>query len=176
MRCEKCGQEFPSQDYFKENIAGSICTNCFAALPPEEQQTLLAQAPAVPVNRPSHSPWRRILAIAVPVLIVCVIGYFLYPRLKTSEDSLIIANEEDFSCKGRFEFELNASGKLEPVLVKAGRLVLFRTDQTIVGGAGKAGEAYRWDKNLKLKKVGKFDLKKTNEELFKEYGVNGSAK
>ena len=176
MRCEKCGQEFPSQFYFKENIAKPICTNCFAALPPEEQQTLLAQAPAVTVNRPSHSPWRKALAIAVPILIVCVIGYFLFPRLRTSEDSLIIANGEDFSFKGRFEFELNASGKLEPVLVKAGRLVLFRTDQTIVGGAGKAGEAYRWDKNLKLKKVGKFDLKITDAELFKEYGVNGSAK
>jgi hypothetical protein len=59
MCCEKCGQEFPSQFYFKENIARPICTNCFAALPPEEQQTLLAQAPAVPVNRPSHSSWRK---------------------------------------------------------------------------------------------------------------------
>ena len=176
MRCEKCGQEFPSQFYFRENVAKPICTNCFAALPPEEQQTLLAQAPAVTVNRPSHSPWRKALAIAVPILIVCVIGYFLFPRLRTSEDSLIIVHGEGASVRGKVTVRLTPSGNYEPELVKAGRLVLFRTDQTIVGGAGKAGEAYRWDKNLKLKKVGKFDLKKTNEQLFKEYGVSGSAK
>lgn len=176
MRCEKCGQEFPSQDYFKENIAKPICTNCFAALPPEEQQTLLAQIPAVPVNRPSPSPWRKILAIAVPILIVCVIGYFLYPLLRTSEDSLIIVNGERYSVRGKIWVRLTPSGNYEPELVKAGRLVLFRTDQTIPGGSGKAGEAYRWDKELNLKKVGKFDLKKTDEELFKEYGVKEGAK
>ena len=176
MRCEKCGQEFPSQFYFKENIARPICTNCFAALPPEEQETLLAQAPAVAANRPSHSPWRKILAIAVPILIVCVIGYFLLPRPRISADSLVIINGERASVQGTVEFGFTPSGNFGPMIVKEGRLVLFRTDQTIVGGAGKAGEAYRWDKNLKLKKVGKFDLKKTDEELVKEYGVNGSAK
>jgi len=176
MRCEKCGQEFPSQFYFRENVAKPICTNCFAALPPEEQQTLLAQAPAVTVNRPSHSPWRKALAIAVPILIVCVIGYFLFPRPRTSADSLVIINGERVSVQGTVEFGFTPSGDFGPKIVKAGRLVLFRTDQTIPGGSGKAGEAYLWDKDLKLKKVGKFDLKKTDEELVKEYVVEASAK
>jgi len=176
MRCEKCGQEFPSQFYFKENVAKPLCTNCFAALPPEEQETLLAQAPAVAANRPSHSPWRKILAIAVPILIVCVIGYFLFPLLKTSEDSLIIVHGEGASVRGKVTVRLTPSGNYEPELVKAGRLVLFRTDQTIPGGSGKAGEAYRWDKDLNLKKVGKFDLKKTDEELFAEYGLKKDTK
>lgn len=176
MRCEKCGQEFPSQYYFKENIARSICKQCFAGLPPAEQETLLAQAPGVPVNRPSHPRWLKALAIAVLILIVCVIGYFVSPWRRTAEDSLIIVNGERSSVRGKISFRLSPSGDYEPELVQAGRLVLFRTDQTIPGGTGRAGEAHRWDKDLKLKKVGKFDLKKTDEELFAEYGLKASAK
>jgi hypothetical protein len=75
--------------------------------------------------------------------------------------------------RGKVEIRLNPSGGYEPVIVKPGRLVLFRTDQTIPGGTGKAGEAYRWDKDLNLTRVGKFDLKKTDEELYKDYGLKG---
>jgi hypothetical protein len=81
MRCEKCGQDFPSPLYFKENTARPICSSCFATLPPEEQQALLAKTPALPENRPSPFPWRRVTAIAILVVVACVIGYFLFPLL-----------------------------------------------------------------------------------------------
>lgn len=38
MKCEKCGNEYPSQYYF---ATPTICNDCFQKLPPEEQEKLL---------------------------------------------------------------------------------------------------------------------------------------
>lgn len=35
MRCDKCGESFPSTFYFKTD---TVCINCFKLLPPEEQK------------------------------------------------------------------------------------------------------------------------------------------
>jgi uncharacterized protein YbjQ (UPF0145 family) len=38
MKCEKCGQDFPSVYYFKTD---TVCSDCFKKLTPEEQQAAI---------------------------------------------------------------------------------------------------------------------------------------
>jgi hypothetical protein len=38
MKCEKCGQDFPSVYYFNTD---TICTDCFKKMTPEEQQAAI---------------------------------------------------------------------------------------------------------------------------------------
>ena len=68
-----------------------------------------------------------------------------------------------------------------PLLWDPGMVVLFRTTETVKplpalkvpeGETGKAGEAYVVTDDYKLRKIGEFDLKKSDQELaprFMEY-------
>jgi len=63
--------------------------------------------------------------------------------------------------------EMGGIGKIEikygkSQIWKHGQIVLFRCDATIRGQSGKEGMAYRLDKNLRLDKMGTFDLEKSN--------------
>ena len=40
MKCQKCGNDYPSQYYF---ATPTICTDCFRKLPPDEQQQIMNQ-------------------------------------------------------------------------------------------------------------------------------------
>lgn len=40
MKCQKCGNEYPSQYYF---ATPTICTDCFRKMPPDEQQQVMQQ-------------------------------------------------------------------------------------------------------------------------------------
>jgi len=120
-----------------------------------------------------ESRWGNPLVIAALVLLAVLIGvggYFVY-RTSKAEDSLIIVNGDQVAVAGAIEVQFDATFQAQMVIVKPGRLVLFRTDTTIEGGSGKAGESYRWDENLQLQRVGTFDTTETDDELFLQYGV-----
>ena len=72
--------------------------------------------------------------------------------------------------EGTTTYRLDPStGKLEPYLLKAGTIYLFRRSGSYRDAEATAGDMYRIDAAGKLGKVGVFDLKKTDEELAKQY-------
>lgn len=101
--------------------------------------------------------------------IVCGV-YFLIKNIN-SEDSIVIINGDNVSIRGKISFQLNDMGKMEPVIIEEGRLVLYRSADTLPSLIVNQGECFRWDKNLNLYKVGTFDTSKTNDELARFYGI-----
>jgi len=65
--------------------------------------------------------------------------------------------------------------KAEPELWVPGRTVVFRTDSEVPGApkpaAGKAGKIYRFNDNLELEEVDKFDPKTPNDTLAYHFGT-----
>ena len=50
-----------------------------------------------------------------------------------------------------------------------GAVLLFRTTETLHGETGKAGDAYVIDEKKKLRKIGEFDTKKSDDALTEAY-------
>ena len=164
MRCEKCLRDFESLHDFADVPGPRLCRECFAAMPPGDRPFDAATS-----ERGSlHPSWRMVALFAVLLFLVCATGWGIYRFLQT-EDSIVVVNDDRISIAGEVEIGHDAFGRIRPVIVKEGRLVLFRTDQTIAGGAGRAGEAYRWDDELKLRHVGSFDLALSNDQLYEKY-------
>lgn len=168
MRCETCRREFESPDDFADVPGRRLCRECFAAMPPGDR-------PLDVERRRLRPPWQLVVFIAVLLVLVCAAGWGIYRFLQT-EDSIVVVSDGHISIAGEVEIGHDASGRMQPVIVKQGRLVLFRTDQTIAGGTGRAGEAYRWDDELKLRHVGSFDLALSNDQLYEKYRLRTAEK
>ena len=94
--------------------------------------------------------------LALPILIGC----------KKAAKGVIVVNNGEAKL---VTMKIGDNGEIPPMW-ESGWVVLFRTDGKIPGGeAGKAGEAYMIDENKKLQKLGNFDVKKSDQELAKEY-------
>ena len=104
------------------------------------------------------------------LLLAILSGIYFLTRSSGSEDTIVIVNGEDVNLYGDISFEL-VNFEMQPVIIKEDRLVLYRSGDTIDDLVIQPGDALRWDKDLKLYKVGTFDLGKSNEELAKSYGI-----
>ena len=88
MKCEKCGEDFPSKYYFS---APSICRDCFKLLPPEQQEALKAETK--PLSEDTQSDIRGLLILPAiwliinPVRLLYVIFSFLIPPIKAFQVS-----------------------------------------------------------------------------------------
>jgi hypothetical protein len=83
---------------------------------------------------------------------------------------LIVGRDDQVAVMGSVEF-VNEGGTFRPNVWKAGNVVVFRVDGTLGGQPGKAGKAYRINKESKLKEMGSGDLGKSDDELAAAYGV-----
>jgi hypothetical protein len=111
------------------------------------------------------------LCISGLLLVAIVCGVYFLIKNINSEDSIVIINGDNVTIRGKISFQLNDMGKMEPVVIEEGRLVLYRSGDTLPNLRIRPGECFRWDKNLNLYKVGTFDTSKTNDELAKFYGI-----
>ena len=80
MKCEKCGNEYPSQYFF---VTHNLCKNCFEQLSSEEQQKILAETYQAypPVNYMNRVGFgKRLLAALVDymILILIILGVFSF--------------------------------------------------------------------------------------------------
>jgi hypothetical protein len=103
---------------------------------------------------------QRILCLIALVLVVGFVG------CKKAAKGVVVINNGETKM---VTMKIGSNGEI-PNLWEPGWVVLFRTDGKIPGGeAVKAGEAYRIDDQKKLARIGTFDLKKSDQELAKDY-------
>lgn len=81
----------------------------------------------------------------------------------------IVTEGGSANISGKLSFAMDRSGSMRPRTWTPGMVFLFRVNEVVNGEAGKASEIYQLDENLKLKKIGEFDLKKSDDELTEEY-------
>jgi len=110
---------------------------------------------------------------ALPFLLVSMLFACLLITCKSSKSDVVMIVEEEGNVHiaGKVTFELGPSGNLEPKLWVPGYVVIFRKDDKFGSEPGQSGHAYRITRDFKLKLIAKVDLKKSNEELGKQFGV-----
>lgn len=111
----------------------------------------------------------RVLWVALVLLIA---GLMSSCGRTAKADMIVIVNESGgASIRGKVAMERNPNtGGMEPQLWKEGGLFLFRAAQKMDDGfEAKAGTIYRVEKERKLKEVGTFDIKATDDALAKAH-------
>jgi hypothetical protein len=87
-----------------------------------------------------------------------------------SPPAVLIVEGDHTAVVGQVKY-VNDGGRMRPVVWAPNNVVIFRTDGNLLGQAGKAGIVYRINAESKLEEVGKVDIKKTNSELAKQFGL-----
>jgi hypothetical protein len=110
---------------------------------------------------------------ALQFLLVSISFACLLIACKSSKPDVVMIVEEGGggAVFGKVTFELGPSGNLEPKIWVPGYVVIFRNEGKLGNEPGQPGHAYKITRDFKLEHIAKVDLKKSNEELAKQFGV-----
>ena len=107
-------------------------------------------------------------ALSAAVVAICLLQVSCgRPKAK----AVILVKEGGSSrIAGQMEFRDRGSG-LVPEVCAEDNGVVFRVDSPACGGSGTAGRAYQVQKGGELKDVGPVDLAKSDDEVFRMFGI-----
>ena len=84
-------------------------------------------------------------------------------------ETVVIVGSEGAKIHGKVWVEFGADGTYQPNYLAPGYIVVFRIESNLGKSFGKAGTVYRINDKLLLEEIDKFDLKLSDEDIFKEY-------
>ena len=102
------------------------------------------------------------------VLLLVLLCLFV-AACKKKADAVLIVKQDGVTAKGQAEVVFDQNGGYHMNAWVPGNIVIFRVDQTVELGSGKAGTVYIIDENKKLQEIDHFDLKQSDDELTTQY-------